>query len=336
MKKERQIAHSSTGGANKASLARFRGLINDPMQFRVIELDNLGREADTYLHHIVTNYETSSDTADAPSVTATDSQDEVDEAAVGAAKGRGLADITIFLPASCMNDVKIEHTTKIFQRVSDTNNTVLAGQWIVPSVRGRLGPFMIKKWKGTDSTNAGALPTVHVLPATRRPYSNWYDHFFGNITVHIVCYYSMFAVSTNHIKHRTVDYYKDLLAEVHVSSNPETGHFMERSWAAVFYPVPEECIYAARPTTSTSSSHSVNTVEKVKALKNSSLSSLLARYKGTASSSTSGSGVDGNTSTRTDVSVGSKRSRDESDTPDEVSEHDASKPLENLQSKARN
>jgi len=133
----------------KGKFDRIVQLLRDPNKFRIISLDNLGREAHTYLFHVVHNY-------------------------------NDMASVTVFLPATCMNQVKEDHTVKLLQRVNTTRNTVIAGQWMAPSIRNRLGSFIISKWSGRDSDNAKLLTesnAVDCMPATRRPFSAWYDHF---------------------------------------------------------------------------------------------------------------------------------------------------------------
>lgn len=49
---------------------------------------------------------------------------------------------------------------------------------------------------------------------------------------------STFAVSREHIHQHPKHWYEKLLAAVSNHSNPEDGHFLERSWVAVFHPIP--------------------------------------------------------------------------------------------------
>ena len=130
-RKSRQVAHSGSAAA-QAALRRFTRLVNDKEKLRVLPLQNLGREADTYLHHLSERYDQ-------------------------------LAAVTVLLPASCMNDIKSEHTRRLCLRVADTRSSVLAGQWVVPSVRTRLGGFMIKKWQVSKNALA-PLSTSTLLP----------------------------------------------------------------------------------------------------------------------------------------------------------------------------
>jgi len=284
--------------SEKSTYDKVQALITLNTHFSIQNIENFGREADTYLHHIVKNH-------------------------------ASLADVTVFLPASCMNDVKVEHTKQLLQRVNSTRNTVLAGQWVVPTVRGRLGPFMIKNWTGTDKNNAQAQSDVGAAaiacqPSTRRPYSVWYDHFFPGLRTNVVCYYSMLAVSAEHITRQTVSYYQQFLSEVHVHVNPETGHYMERSWEAVFYPLPESCIYAAKPIQQApaSASQLKQAVEKKK-IQMSSFSQLVGLIKSQdqgkdKKSSGSGSGSGASMSTYVDdgtsVDLGKRKRERDKDT----------------------
>jgi hypothetical protein len=61
-----------------------------------------------------------------------------------------------------------------------------------------------------------------------------------------VSFNGMFAVSREHIKQHPVSHYEALLRALSHSSNPEDGHFLERSWVAVFHPLPRECLYDER------------------------------------------------------------------------------------------
>ena len=52
-----------------------------------------------------------------------------------------------------------------------------------------------------------------------------------------MAYYGVFSASRDHIKNRGVDFYRELLRELSVSQNPEVGHYVERSWLAIFHPM---------------------------------------------------------------------------------------------------
>ena len=43
-----------------------------------------------------------------------------------------------------------------------------------------------------------------------------------------------FGVSNKLIKSRSVEYYKKILDDIAVDNNPESGHYLERSWHYIF------------------------------------------------------------------------------------------------------
>ena len=49
-------------------------------------------------------------------------------------------------------------------------------------------------------------------------------------------------MAREHIHQRTLDSYIDLYKFLNTHPNPEVGHYFERSWVAVFHPVPETCM----------------------------------------------------------------------------------------------
>ena len=186
--------------------------------YSVVPLENLGRESHTFLFHIIENY-------------------------------NKLSDITIFLPGSCMSETKESKTKRVLEKVKETNNSVIFGKWY-KDVRNdaRLKNFTIAEWSGTTAANVSLLPDKGCGPSKiARPFSSWYDHFFGSLKINAISYTSIFAISKEHILQHPIAYYQQLLESVSHHSNPEDGHFMERTWVAVFHPLPESCLYIDRP-----------------------------------------------------------------------------------------
>ena len=107
----------------------------------------------------------------------------------------------------------------------------------------------------------------------------------------------MFAIAAEHILQNSVRHFEALLNEVSQHSNPETGHYLERSWAAVFHPLPSECIVSSgsdniiqtengvsntntshRSYSSTNTSRGINSLSGPN-LRKSSMSNLMKLYK---------------------------------------------------------
>ena len=179
---------------------------------KVINLPNVGRCDHTYLHHIISNY-------------------------------GNLADVTVFLPASCFDKDKSFVTKNLLENVYATENTVLPN--ILPSkdVRKDMYGFFLDNWTATNTANASLNSERTLMKSPIRPFGAWFDRTFPNHpTVNVVCYYGIFAVSKQQIVQHPVSRYNDLIRYVQEHSNPEAGHYMERSWGAVFYPYPEPCV----------------------------------------------------------------------------------------------
>ena len=181
---------------------------------KVINLDNVGRCDHTYLYHIIKNY-------------------------------NNLADVTIFLPASCMDSHKKEFTFNVIKHVLETKTTVLQGG-ILNDVRSHLYNFTLDEWKATNQKNIEVNPESQLEKSPIRPFGKWYDANFGSeLKIKVFCFYGIIAVAREHIIQHPIERYEKLIKYVSNSSNPEAGHYMERSWGAIFYPYPDSCVYNA-------------------------------------------------------------------------------------------
>lgn len=181
---------------------------------KVVNLDNVGRCDHTYLYHIIKNY-------------------------------NNLADVTLFLPASCMDSHKKDFTFNVIKHVLETKTTVLQGG-VLNDVRKELYNFTLDEWKATNQENIAVNPESQLEKSPIRPFGKWYDaNFAPDLKVKIFCFYGIIAVAREHIIQHPIERYEKLIKYVSNSSNPEAGHYMERSWGAIFYPYPESCIYDA-------------------------------------------------------------------------------------------
>lgn len=176
----------------------------------IVNLKNVGRECHTYLYHIINNYD-------------------------------NLAPVTIFLPGSAMDEHKKTMTLGVINKVMKTKTTVLRGDY--GTFPDDLYDYHIDEWVSTNNENRSENSEKGLLLSSVRPYGKWFENEFGNLKVNVFCYYSIFAVAKEHILQKPKSFYKKLLLQLDKSSNPEVGHYIERAWAAIFYPYPEECVY---------------------------------------------------------------------------------------------
>jgi len=182
---------------------------------KTIVLPNVGKCDHTYLYHIVKNYD-------------------------------NLADITVFLPGSCDMPHKFGKVKHMMRLIEERNSAVFISDSTVDSLRDTFDQFQLDEWITSNEDNRNMNPESQLQHANIRPFGKWFDHFFGDIQVKHVTYYGIFSVSKIDILRKPIDFYRRLLEEVSGSSNPEAGHYMERSWAAVFHPLKTTSVYESR------------------------------------------------------------------------------------------
>ena len=135
---------------NKGSRAISTGT---PSSSTVHELPNVGRESHTFLHHITVNYDS-------------------------------LADVTLFLPGSCMDDDtgKSHKTQEVVRKVMETRDTVVFGAYY-DDVYYKFKNFTLSKWKGTNQSNQETV-VASCEPAAIRPFGCWYRANFGDLEIY--------------------------------------------------------------------------------------------------------------------------------------------------------
>jgi len=181
----------------------------------VVFLPNVGRESHTYLYHIIENYD-------------------------------NLADITIFLPGSCMDTYKKWQTKKTLELVERTHNTVFVSSEMVGDIKTHLYNWCLDEYVSTNANNAAATADGNknaLTPADIRPFGKWFEYEFGDLHTHVICYRGIFALSREHIRHHSKKYYQQLIQYLNTSANPEYGHYFERAWLAIFYPIHNSCVF---------------------------------------------------------------------------------------------
>ena len=70
-----------------------------------------------------------------------------------------------------------------------------------------------------------------------------YEKQFGIFDIKSMANCGIFAISKQHIQNRSLESYKQLITYLDHHSNPEAGHYFERSWLAIFHSVPENNLY---------------------------------------------------------------------------------------------
>ena len=172
---------------------------------KIITLPNVGRCDHTYLYHVVNNYS-------------------------------NLANVTVFFPGSINQSRKKNNAVQLLLQILSNKNAVFIGN-SSQNIKKQFESFTLENWVCTDPKNAKINPESKLLPSEIRPYGKWFQHYFGNIKVTHWCVYGIFSINKYDIVKHKKERYQRLLETVETHSNPEVGHYLERSWVAVFYPL---------------------------------------------------------------------------------------------------
>jgi hypothetical protein len=174
---------------------------------KIINIQNIGKNDHTYLYHIITNYDT-------------------------------LSNILVFFPGSININYKKEKAVQILNKILQTNNTeaYFIGYY-QKSIKDSFCDFQLDKWKTSDNDNYKKNNESNLQLAKIRPYGLWYKYFFGNIEAHWSTWWGIFSIDKRDIIQHPITRYQYLIQTVDKHSNPEAGHYIERSWGAIFFPL---------------------------------------------------------------------------------------------------
>jgi hypothetical protein len=177
----------------------------------VVNLPNVGRESHTYLYHIISNYD-------------------------------NLKDINVFLPGS----IDTNHTifkkrlisSKLFDYIEKNDNAVFLSFDNIKnnSIVDEFKHFHVNSYSSTTRENFILNKESKTEKCIYRPYYKWYNKVFGDRVCNSVIHYGIFSVDKRDILKYPKIYYKNLIEYVSNSSNPEAGHFFEKSWGVIFAP----------------------------------------------------------------------------------------------------
>jgi hypothetical protein len=169
------------------------------------KLPNIGRTSHTIFHHIIHNY-------------------------------NNLADVTVFLHGSSDISYKYPKAVKMTNLVETHKDSVFIADKL-NDIKTDLYDFQIDQYSSSNHQNFSINPENELVLSEIRPFGKWYEKMFGNKHTQHLAYQDMISVSKRHIQQHPIEYYKKLLAQTTTGSNTETGHYFERAWEAVFYPM---------------------------------------------------------------------------------------------------
>ncbi len=172
---------------------------------KIINLKNVGKCDHTYLYHIIKNY-------------------------------NDLHDILIFLPGSLDLINKNIRAIEMLDIIKNTGNAVFLGEYY-ENIKNKFENFCLNDWRTTNNQNFDKNHESMLDLSLIRPFGKWYKYNFDNIIANYVCYWGIFSIDKRDIIQHPINRYINLINQLNSSSNPEVGHYIERSWAAIFHPM---------------------------------------------------------------------------------------------------
>ena len=173
---------------------------------QIINLPNVGKCDHTYLFHIINNF-------------------------------NNLSNINVFFPGSINIPSKKEKAINILNRIKNNNYTkaVFVGSYN-KNILNEFKNFQLDDWTTTELQNLQINHESKLKLSILRPYYKWYLYHFGNLKITYNTYNSIFSIHKNDIIQHDISRYQKLIYGLSLHSNPEVGHYIERSWGAIFYP----------------------------------------------------------------------------------------------------
>jgi hypothetical protein len=174
---------------------------------KIINLPNVGRCDHTYLFHLIENYD-------------------------------NLSDIIVFFPGSINIEYKKPKAIQLLSKIieNDYKNAYFFGSYH-HNLRNRYKYFKLDSHKCSDPINYEKNCEIMLEKCKIRPYGLWYSYFFGNTIAHWSTLSGIFSIDKRDIIQHPKLRYQFLIETINKHSNPEAGHYIERSWGVIFYPL---------------------------------------------------------------------------------------------------
>lgn len=169
-------------------------------------IKNQGKCDHTYLYHIYHNYS-------------------------------NLKDITVFLPG-CINEnyFKYEKSKLLLKLIEKYNSAIYICEYTTNNnIQKDFYNFTMDSYKSISKKNL--LKQIDdYKQSTIRPFGKWYEKHF-NFNIKQITLFGILSIDKKDIYNNNKYFYFKLMKELEGSTNNEQGHYFERSWVAIFYPI---------------------------------------------------------------------------------------------------
>ena len=172
---------------------------------KIINLPNVGKCDHTYLNHIITNY-------------------------------NNLSEINVFLPGSLDMHYKKPIALQLLMEIKKRKKAVFISS-TDHNIKKIHYNFKMNNYMTKNVDNRSKNAEHKLKLSNIRPFGLWFDNIFGNIKINCLIYYGIFSIHRNDIIQHSVSRYESLIKDLSNHSNPEVGHYIERSWGAIFHPI---------------------------------------------------------------------------------------------------
>jgi hypothetical protein len=124
---------------------------------------------------------------------------------------------------------------RLLNKIKETEKAIMLCQW-KKNIKETFSSFYLDKWESSHSSNKTS--EIMLSKSEIRPFGNWFETNFGTDTVvHYHSWWSIFSIDKRDVLAYPKEWYINFMRELESSSNPEVGHYLERSWCAVFHPL---------------------------------------------------------------------------------------------------
>jgi len=170
----------------------------------VVALPNVGREAHTYLYHIINNYD-------------------------------NLSDITMFTQAKVSDHGHTQNLDELLKKfIDNTSNFKFSSRY--ETYRLGQSRCIDPKFNLYEKDNLIKSHAISPQLVDKIMFGEWFEKNIMDqypVTLHLFSH-AIFAVSKKHILSRPKEFYEKLLVQLSTENAPIEAHFLERSWFYVF------------------------------------------------------------------------------------------------------
>lgn len=181
----------------------------------VIKLPNVGVCDQTYLQHIIDNYDKQT-----------------------------FAEVTVFAPGSVANKktpLKKQQFESVLRNVEETHGTVFLCEKLLKPVDEQFNDFHLTHWAMSNNSNKNTVGAEKHEPTSLGAFGEWYRANFPGEKVTYMSYWGIFALSKVDILSRPKSLYESLNKGMNTHKFHSASHMMERAWASI--PKNKEGIY---------------------------------------------------------------------------------------------